>query len=1457
MAITFVPGEPNKRANTVVQALWKNHHIIVYGSGNNLIIYTTSTTGESDSGSNFSKNLQTIYVEADPTAISINSENAFIALSFETKIIILKPLNEYMRYPQWTHALQFDNTTKINCICWAEKEHELAVGCEKNISLYHIYDDYGTLNYTQRWKCNQPSPITKIFITKNGSKIVALSGKFDRLVKVWLRINYGDENTLFEVSYLPHPKGTWITDIQWRLKSDIPSQSDGKVTDGAMANIKNIRGYIDTSNDDNDVIYTVTNDNIVRIWASYEYSSHSHIKLWATKDLKEAFDGKIHGIVIIENYYLEKSFIPSLKSSQVDELGTTNMMDFDVILVIGESGVVSMFSISRITHNPPNNIQIEKLMPASNLQMNKNTFPNIIHPQNQNQPEKSIHYLNSEEYEVTCKPLVFPKVSYLTNNENSPLSLIIHDRLKNSIRFNSLDFSCLNTLEEKKTVPFGTELLIKFQGQVKSVRKLIKSYSSHSKENIMLSVLNFYSHNFIWEPLYLNAVDSKPMTITKRFQICLEDIEENSILDAVIVNDIQHPSTTFRRHLVASIEKVGYISLWDCDSYTGDDLPAKLVKRLKIEDRDGTFIKNTPKSLLLTENKAVPCLYCIIGIFEFDFIRSWTINLKYNKTEIETIDFHEIKIESFPQNEKIHLIEKFNSVFNRDDRDLVSVIDINGILRIYTIDFALSNEKRLRWKQTHKVSTNIRNASKIHGSDVIDKIAVVDESRLNLSIWELKSGVLEYEEKFPDEYNAVRDLDWTYVHSSSSDLATNALLSVGFDRFVLLYTQLRYDYTNKIPPFAVIEKIDVSNYTSHKIGDLIWLDDCYLVIGCGNQFYIDDKWIRLGSSKNSSLDSVIRQLMIGYAKSNESTDEDYKPKQKTIYDISHIVGILNGPLPIYHPQFVIQALYMNQFKLVHKIFVDLFGAIRKGDPIIWDLNIDLEDEILRSDLDNLKDESSRNDTPATSLFEKSFDSLSSIDIFTKFNSSLADALNETLMKVSLPLMTRHQQSTLISIISITKDLKQISLSLDDNAIRFLLGFKLFQLSTKQTRLNMRDISWALHSDNKEVLFSAVEQHYKYKLKWEHIRATGLIYWIKSTRYIKLFEEAAKHEFSDTRDPSGIVSLFYLALRKKQILICLWKTISHTEQKKIVKFLSNDFNEQRWKSAALKNAFVLLGQHRYMDAAYFFLLGDSVKDCCSTLAGKVGDVPLAIAVSKVYWATDPKNERLDEVGPCLRSVIENYVLPDAISTGDRWTCSWIFWQLGFKELSIQALIKSPYEMMKRNSKMFSQLCNDNYILKVEQTHKGQSFLKDDPVLILLFNNLRQNKLNYLQGSLHITQLEEFNFIIKVCMIYSRMGCDYLAIMLLRNWNFIEIDIESKLEWKDKIKELENGEFKRRMSIIDVNSLPSPVRRASLIRRNSIIDNPPKDESKTAVKQSKPPPPPTAFEEPDMSSFSFGF
>jgi len=68
--------------------------------------------------------------------------------------------------------------------------------------------------------------------------------------------------------------------------------------------------------------------------------------------------------------------------------------------------------------------------------------------------------------------------------------------------------------------------------------------------------------------------------------------------------------------------------------------------------------------------------------------------------------------------------------------------------------------------------------------------------------------------------------------------------------------------------------------------------------------------------------------------------------------------------------------------------------------------------------------------------------------------------------------------------------------------------------------------------------------------------------------------------AEARDPVDC-TLYYLALRKKNLIEGLWKTTSsHKEQAAMKKFLANDFTDPRWQRAASKNAFALLGKQRF-------------------------------------------------------------------------------------------------------------------------------------------------------------------------------------------------------------------------------------------------------------------------------------
>jgi hypothetical protein len=63
---------------------------------------------------------------------------------------------------------------------------------------------------------------------------------------------------------------------------------------------------------------------------------------------------------------------------------------------------------------------------------------------------------------------------------------------------------------------------------------------------------------------------------------------------------------------------------------------------------------------------------------------------------------------------------------------------------------------------------------------------------------------------------------------------------------------------------------------------------------------------------------------------------------------------------------------------------------------------------------------------------------------------------------------------------------------------------------------------------------------------------------------------------------------------------------------------------------------------------------------------MGDLQLAIAVTRAYEGDN---------GPILREILEEKVLPEAASEGNRWMASWAFWMLGRRDMAVRALIVS--------------------------------------------------------------------------------------------------------------------------------------------------------------------------------------
>ncbi|KAL3982356.1 RAVE protein 1 C terminal family protein [Acanthocheilonema viteae] len=213
-------------------------------------------------------------------------------------------------------------------------------------------------------------------------------------------------------------------------------------------------------------------------------------------------------------------------------------------------------------------------------------------------------------------------------------------------------------------------------------------------------------------------------------------------------------------------------------------------------------------------------------------------------------------------------------------------------------------------------------------------------------------------------------------------------------------------------------------------------------------------------------------------------------------------------------------------------------------------------------------------------------------------------------------------------------------TVDECGLRYLMAMKQHEYlllclplqqkhSLRSRGLSPSQIIWALHSETETELLNAIPCLQKPTLSWEELRSLGIAWWLKNTSSLRaIIEKLAKAAFQKNQDPLD-ASLYYLLLKKKNLLTHLFKSV---KDNRMLDFFMHDFNEEKWKKAALKNAFVLMGKQRFQHAAAFFLLAGSIKDAIQMVLRKLQDLQLAIIIVRLY------ERDYEEQGNLLRELL---------------------------------------------------------------------------------------------------------------------------------------------------------------------------------------------------------------------------
>ncbi|KAL8801436.1 MAG: hypothetical protein Q9182_004453 [Xanthomendoza sp. 2 TL-2023] len=1324
---TILPGKPQAGLQAVCTAEWEGLRLVVCASANDffhalltcLALLQVYISGDGLMILSGPDNLvQTIYQEDCDTliAVAIDEVSGKIAVASSREIHVYRP------YGKEDGLLKQEAEGKT--LSWGTDE-ELLIG-SSSLRLFQTATEE-----TEIW-CRALSKPVKITKFSYDANLIASTGRYDRLIKLWRRQSFGADDTRFDFTYLPHP--TAVTAIHWRRPHTRAQASDH-------------------------VLYSICGDQKLRIWAAMDPHGVQGLQLWAELDMQAsvqprqlspnlqdqdrfAFIIDSQDFIRTTNTAVKRVLSMRTASPQrpeqhaLEHLAEVAKTSPEICVVLDRHGHMSAWGLE--------NVGCKARKPTDIF--------NIAHVEN-----FDLSFLNSANLSNNNSQLL----PFCWDQPDAPFILLAH-HFDGRIEWLECRLEDLFAPSPQQKRIYRKFLWTGHDGPVKKIVRSTsgKSIVSRTNDNEAL----------IWTQGY----GGSDMGLTRRSTLnCSEHIHRSWLLqEGDFVVNLHHTS----------------ISLWDTRCS-----PAAEVDAISFQ------IEGHPMCLLqLPKTRLDTKIFHIATVSTKKQGIVWAISLPESPASLGSP-----AVSSLEQFCTFELDNKDSIAFmlpidsagsavwtssslDTFAKDIAISYSADGRLRTWTAALEL-DKSTVRWLATSTVETGIDSPS-LSSASSIRKAALVDNSKTGLTIWDMRSGQLEHSIQYGG-LDLIRDLDW----SSTPD--DQALLAVGFPHKVVILAQMRYNYFVVGPAWAPIREIYIKDSTPHPIGDSTWLGSGNLLIGAGNQLFVYDKIV-------DSSDAMISDLAVPV----------HKQGRMNLFDL---VTFLNGPLPVFHPQFLSQCILAGKLAQVQRIIYSLYHALKfftDGDAL---------DSFVSMSPEGLIEEGRVFNTAAKDG-ESRYGSMDE-EMAPDFG-EVSASLNEILTKISVPQLSSQEQMHLADMVGCVSTVDKHRRSMDDNAMRYLLFFRQHMVRKAQgprhrTGITYREMVWAYHSGSQDILVDLASRQFNGRMLWEDAKECGLFMWMTDLNALRLqFETVARNEYTKTDEKNPIhCSLYYLALRKKSVLLGLWRMAAwNREQASTQRLLSNNFQEARWKTAALKNAYALLGKRRFEYAAAFFLLAGNLQDAVNVCLHQMRDLQLAVAVARVYEGDD---------GLVLRMLLEDKVLPQAASEGNRWLATWAFWMLGKRDLALRSLISPVHTLLDSPASPNMQ---------------ARSYLANDPALVVLYRQLRGKTLQTLKGASRISPREEWDFVMQNARLYDRMGCDLLALDLVRNWEFL----------LPPPKELAAS---RNAGLVDPRTM--------LRRRSSlVVDDVSSPKSPTGMKAGMgKAPPQKVFEEPEPSSLldNFGF
>ncbi|XP_011650671.1 uncharacterized protein LOC101204824 isoform X2 [Cucumis sativus] len=588
------------------------------------------------------------------------------------------------------------------------------------------------------------------------------------------------------------------------------------------------------------------------------------------------------------------------------------------------------------------------------------------------------------------------------------------------------------------------------------------------------------------------------------------------------------------------------------------------------------------------------------------------------------------------------------------------------------------------------------------------KIATISKDNLecktsSVHLWELAylgAGILLFEDELSFESNIIA-VDWLTLGNGQF------LLGICLQNELCVYSLKRFGCHTLLETTKSLDTktwicIGISRTLPSNCG-FLWGPRTTAIVLHDRYFCIVSPWLFLGVTNH---DAMCNTHYIGETKTHHVNgtntnisvavfadkccgiktlpddiyERKYRPGSLGLISMPDVVDKLCGSLSSFHPQALLFNIYSGKWKRAYSALshlIEHLSSDKKSSAnstyTIPEIPLsDYFEGVIKTSTDKgvqwSTNSLSSQFKEGVSQWAFNWDSISNDNSFVPSStksefSSFIEPLEKLYELAGLTSMEKTQTLAIVDLLGEISNKSSSSAyeSLDEPGRRYWIAWRFQQLqflrresrsaSMEELAIDSKLIGWAYHSDCQEILLNSVSSN---EPTWQEMRSLGVGIWFTNTTQLRTrMEKLARSQYLKKKDPKDCM-LLYVTLNRIQVLAGLFKISRDEKDKPLVGFLSRNFQEEKNKAAALKNAYVLLGRHQLELAVAFFLLGGDSYSAVSVCAKNLGDEQLALVICHLVEGRG---------GPLQQHLITKFMLPSAIEKGDTWLASILEWELG--------------------------------------------------------------------------------------------------------------------------------------------------------------------------------------------------